>query len=203
MMNRITHGFLILLSTTFIGCSSDNQLDDGDGDSVSDSSDNCPNSILGARVDLVGCALITDTDEDNDSVLNESDACLMTPANTVVDQSGCPVVAQISLEGVNFGYKSSGLTQDSKSILDAAVGKLNNTDVDFVIEGHTDSIASQAYNLELSLMRAQAVLNYLLDAGVASERMTAIGYGEEQPIASNQTDAGRASNRRVVFSINE
>ncbi|WP_372738580.1 OmpA family protein [Neptunomonas sp.] len=175
------------------GCESDS-----DRDGVYDSSDDCPNSIMGARVNSVGCV-----DEDEDGVLDRSDACLMTPANTIVDQTGCPVVAKISLEGVNFGYKSSELTHDSKSILDVAVEKLNNTDVNFVIEGHTDSIASRAYNLDLSLQRAQSVLNYLLAAGVASERMTAIGYGETQPIASNQTDEGRARNRRVAFNLNE
>ena len=181
---------------TLNGCESDS-----DRDGVYDSSDHCPNSILGAQVDSTGCVL--NIDKDRDGVLNASDACPMTPANTIVDETGCPVVAKISLEGVNFGYKSSELTQNSKAILDAAVEKLNNTDVNFAIEGHTDSVASQTYNLELSQRRAQSVLNYLLAAGVASERMTAVGYGEVQPIASNQTDEGRASNRRVAFTLND
>lgn len=178
------------------GCESDS-----DRDGVYDSSDQCPNSILGAHVDPTGCVL--NIDKDSDGVLNASDACPMTPANTVVDQTGCPVVAEISLEGVNFGYKSSELTRDSISVLDVAVEKLNNTDVNFVIEGHTDSVASQRYNLDLSQKRAQSVLNYLLAAGVAAERMTAVGYGEARPVASNQTDEGRASNRRVAFTLND
>lgn len=175
------------------GCESDS-----DRDGVYDGSDNCPDTALGARVDSDGCG-----DQDKDGVKDGSDACAFTPANTVVDQTGCPVIAKISLEGVNFGYNSSDLTQDSTSILDAAVEKLNNTAVNFVIEGHTDSVASHAFNLDLSQKRAQSVLNYLQSAGVASERMTAIGYGETQPIASNQTDDGRAVNRRVAFNLND
>lgn len=182
------------------GCESDS-----DRDGVYDGSDSCPNSPLGASVDLTGCILssVQELDADNDGVLDAADLCPMTPADTVVDLAGCPVVAKISLDGVNFTYKSSELTQDSKSILDAAVEKLNNTRVNFVIEGHTDSIASQTYNLILSQARAQSVLDYLQSAGVAPERMTAIGYGEDQPVSSNQTDAGRADNRRVVFNLKD
>lgn len=185
---------------TSSGCESDS-----DRDGIYDSSDHCPNSMLGARVDLAGCVLNTDQDPDmdKDGVLNASDMCSMTPVNTIVDQTGCPVVAEISLNGVGFEYKSSELTRASKSVLDAAVDKLNNTTVNFVIEGHTDSVASHAYNLGLSQERAQSVLNYLQAAGVAPERMTAVGYGEARPVASNQTDEGRASNRRVVFNLND
>ena len=70
------------------------------------------------------------------------------------------------------------------------------------IEGHTDSIGSSSSNQSLSQRRANAVRYYLINNGVAGDRLTAIGYGEEQPVATNQTKAGRRQNRRVALSVN-
>jgi len=69
--------------------------------------------------------------------------------------------------------------------------------VNFRVEGHTDSTGSDALNKRLSGERAQAVVNYLIEKGIPSERMTSIGYGEERPIADNNTREGRRTNRRV------
>jgi OOP family OmpA-OmpF porin len=71
------------------------------------------------------------------------------------------------------------------------------------IEGHTDWIGTDAYNQGLSERRANAVMNYLVDHGVAASRLSTTGYGESRPIASNQTREGRALNRRVELLVQE
>jgi len=69
------------------------------------------------------------------------------------------------------------------------------------IQGHTDSVGKAAYNLKLSQHRAETVLSYLVSDGVSADQLTAKGYGETQPVASNKTDDGRAKNRRVVMYV--
>ena len=84
---------------------------------------------------------------------------------------------------------------------DANKNKKSNPKLKIVIEGHTDSVGAADYNLKLSDERANAVRQALVDRGVESGRMEAIGYGESKPIASNKSRPGRASNRRVEFNI--
>ncbi len=144
---------------------------------------------------------LPNNDADGDGVVNNLDQCPATPLGTVVDEVGCPIVEEISLEGINFEYKSSNLTMEAKTILDGVVATLENTDASFVIEGHTDSVASESYNQQLSQDRAESVRSYLISKGVSQDRMTAKGYGESNPIASNDTEDGRADNRRVEFSV--
>lgn len=69
------------------------------------------------------------------------------------------------------------------------------------LQGHTDSIGSDAFNLRLSDQRAQSVREYLLSKGVGTRQLEAKGYGESQPVADNKTDTGRAENRRVVMRV--
>jgi len=69
------------------------------------------------------------------------------------------------------------------------------------IEGHTDSVGPEAYNMKLSLQRAEAVMKYLVSQGVDADRMEVLGKGEDYPVASNDTDEGRAHNRRIEFII--
>jgi len=69
------------------------------------------------------------------------------------------------------------------------------------IEGHTDSQGADAYNLNLSEQRAQAVVTYLIDQGVDGTRLSSIGYGESAPIGDNDTPEGRAQNRRIEFNV--
>jgi outer membrane protein OmpA-like peptidoglycan-associated protein len=102
------------------------------------------------------------------------------------------------LEGVNFVTDSSELTPESKAILDKVAESLQEwREVDVEVEGHTDSVASPSYNLDLSQRRAESVREYLVSKGVASSRLTAKGYGETHPVATNATPEGRAKNRRV------
>lgn len=103
---------------------------------------------------------------------------------------------------VNFGFDSSNLTSAAMANLDKLAEVLkNNPDTNINIYGHTDSKGSDEYNLSLSDRRAAAVKSYLASKGIASSRMLTMGVGEKEPIASNDTDAGRAQNRRVEFAI--
>ncbi len=103
---------------------------------------------------------------------------------------------------VNFGFDSANLTNDAKMNLDKLAQVLiNNPDTNINIYGHTDSKGADSYNLTLSERRAADVKNYMMGKGIASSRMMAMGMGEKEPIASNNTDDGRAQNRRVEFAI--
>ncbi|XKG48714.1 OmpA family protein [Halomonas sp.] len=99
---------------------------------------------------------------------------------------------------VNFAFDSSELLPQAEMTLDEVARRLReHTDVRIRIEGHTDSRGSDQYNQSLSERRANSVRSYLASQGVAGNRMIAVGYGEQRPVASNQTDEGRALNRRV------
>jgi len=103
---------------------------------------------------------------------------------------------------VNFGFDSSNLTAAGKMNLDKlATVLINNPDTNINIYGHTDSRGTDEYNNSLSDRRAAAVKVYLASKGVGSARMMTMGVGEKEPIATNDTDAGRAQNRRVEFAI--
>jgi len=79
---------------------------------------------------------------------------------------------------------------------------LGETDAKILLEGHTDWIASERYNYQLSLRRAESVRRYLESKGISRTRLSVRGYGETRPIALNDTDEGRASNRRVDIRLN-
>lgn len=103
---------------------------------------------------------------------------------------------------VNFGFDSSNLTAVAKTNLDKLAMVLkNNPDTNINIYGYTDSKGTDEYNLNLSDRRAAAVRSYLNSVGVDNSRMITMGMGEKNPVASNDTDAGRAENRRVEFAI--
>ncbi len=102
------------------------------------------------------------------------------------------------LEGVNFITDSAELTPGSRRILNRVAASLKEwREVDVEVEGHTDSVADPAYNLDLSQRRAESVRAYLESRGVAPSRLRARGYGETRPVASNDTPEGRSRNRRV------
>ncbi len=103
---------------------------------------------------------------------------------------------------VNFAFDSSDLTATSKENLDKLAQILiNNPDTNINIYGHTDSKGTDEYNQKLSERRANSVKNYLISKGIASSRLFPMGMGEAEPKASNETEAGRAQNRRVEFAI--
>jgi len=103
---------------------------------------------------------------------------------------------------ITFELATADLTASSRGVLDRAAEVLERfPSVRAEVQGHTDSEDSSEHNLGLSEQRADAVLAYLTGNGIAADRLTARGYGEDQPIASNDTAEGRARNRRVVFRL--
>lgn len=105
-------------------------------------------------------------------------------------------------KGIQFAVNSADLTATSKTNLDDLAKVLNKyPDTNVLIEGHTDATGKRDYNQSLSEKRAASVSNYLKSIGVAGNRVTNIGYGPDQPIGDNNTEAGRAQNRRVEVAI--
>jgi len=136
-------------------------------------------------------------DADADGVCDMDDRCPGTPAGVKVDKVGCPLEQTLKLL---FDFDSAELRPESINELERLVKLMG--DVPFataLIEGHTDSIGSDAYNLKLSDRRAKAVYDYLTSRGVDPARLSSIGHGESKPIADNATEEGRQLNRRVML----
>jgi OOP family OmpA-OmpF porin len=143
-------------------------------------------------------------DGDSDGVADSRDRCPDTPRGVAVDADGCEQKGSITLEGVSFELNSADLTAESRPVLERTAADLKKYPrLRVEVQGHTDSSGSDQYNLTLSQRRAQAVREFLITQGVASEQLEARGYGEAQPIASNATAEGRARNRRVVVKVLE
>ena len=105
-------------------------------------------------------------------------------------------------EAITFAFNSSTLNQRAYAVLDRVADTLREYDQTIIeVAGHTDSIGSEAYNQRLSEQRAQAVANYLISRGISGQRLMVFGAGEMHPVASNETEAGRAENRRVELTI--
>ncbi len=133
--------------------------------------------------------------DDGDVPCNDTDA-------TDSPSADCSSEPGISLEGVKFRYDSADLEQESRILLDRAAATLiQQPTLTHEVAGHTDSQGNAAYNLWLSLQRANAVRNYLLTRGVDGERLVARGYGGSQPIADNHTWEGLTRNRRVELHV--
>ncbi|HLU24221.1 MAG TPA: OmpA family protein [Longimicrobiales bacterium] len=104
--------------------------------------------------------------------------------------------------GILFDFDSDQLRPEARqnlANLAASLQKYPRSNV--LLVGHTDSIGSDAYNQALSERRARAAMNYLVSQGVAAARITAVGRGETEPVADNETEAGRQANRRVEVAI--
>ncbi|MCK0715903.1 OmpA family protein [Chromohalobacter sarecensis] len=171
---------------------------DSDGDGVPDYKDECPGTPAGVDVNAKGCPL----DSDDDGVPDYQDQCPDTPAGEEVNALGCP--ADLVLRDVNFEFDSATLTSDAEGILDGIAEKLAaNESVNVRLEGYTDSVGSASYNKELSQERADSVKDYLVSQGVNGDNVSTMGYGEEDPVATNETKAGRAENRRVEMGEQE
>ncbi len=163
---------------------------DTDGDGIPDYLDECPRSPAGAKVLANGCALTGD--------------CRTPRAGEQVDENGCAVEQRFILKGVKFEFDSDRLTPEAQTILNDVAGTLQAyPDVKVELQGHTDNIGSDAYNQGLSERRAIAVKTYLGGREVVADRMTPVGYGESQPIETNDTEEGRENNRRVELKVLE
>ncbi len=162
---------------------------DSDADGIADYMDECPDTVLGAGVDAQGCAL----DSDNDGIIDYHDECSSTPEGASVNDRGCWVV-----EDLQFEVGKAEIRPKYNDNLDAVVSILKrNPGIEVEIQGHTDNRGAAEMNRKLSERRAAAVYNYLIEKGIDADRLSYKGYGETDPVASNETAAGRAENRRV------
>jgi outer membrane protein OmpA-like peptidoglycan-associated protein len=123
-------------------------------------------------------------------------SALAVPRGTRIEASAPPTVRL----PIFFEFNSTKLQPEASALLDkvgAALASDELSEFRFSVEGHTDSIGSDAVNMELSQARAAAVKSYLMAQGVPSERLETVGHGESSPVGSNDTDEGRQRNRRV------
>ncbi|MBK7863033.1 MAG: OmpA family protein [Archangiaceae bacterium] len=181
---------------------------DNDKDGLPDVQDECPNEA--GPAELKGCP-----DRDKDGLPDKVDACPDQPGPP--EEKGCPkkynlvVVTKDKIEiKKQIKFLSGKATIDPKDTISAQVlsevsqALRDNVQIKKVrIEGHTDSVGDDAFNLKLSQNRANTVMSALIKLGVDPGRMEAVGYGETRPIASNATSAGKAENRRTEFNIVE
>lgn len=113
-----------------------------------------------------------------------------------------PAKKRLVLRGVHFDFDKANIRPDARPVLDEAVRILSEEGtVDVVAEGHTDSVGSAEYNQKLSERRADAVRRYLINGGIMPERIRTEGFGESKPVATNDTEVGRAQNRRVELRV--
>lgn len=148
---------------------------------------------------------VAEADSDGDGIPDSRDKCPNTLAGGKVDGEGCLLKNQtISFNNIGFEVNSDKITASSRPTLDRLADSLKaQTDFKVEIAGHTDSTGSAEYNESLSDKRANSVREYLVSKGVEAERLTSRGYGEVDPVASNETASGRAMNRRVEFRVSE
>lgn len=188
---------------------------DNDKDGIPDIKDQCPNSPedFDGFEDEDGCP---DPDNDKDGIPDVRDQCPNDPEtmNNFQDEDGCPdkeARAQIIgskiaiLDNVYFATNKDIILEKSFPILMEVSQVLkDNPDITKVmVEGHTDSRASDAFNLKLSDRRAKSVRKFLIEQGIDEKRLISKGFGEQNPVQTNDTEEGRAANRRVEFTILE
>ncbi|TBW37087.1 OmpA family protein [Azotobacter chroococcum] len=144
-------------------------------------------------------------DVDNDGVCDNVDRCPDTPANTTVDAEGCTAVAEVvrvELD-VKFDFDKAKVKEESYADIKNLADFMNQyPQTSTTVEGHTDSVGTDAYNQKLSERRANAVRDVLVNEyGVEGNRVDSVGYGESRPVADNATESGRAINRRVEAEV--
>nr|WP_269807719.1 OmpA family protein [Pseudomonas sp. NMI795_08] len=162
-----------------------------------------------------------DGDEDGDGVFDRRDRCPDTPAGTQVNHIGCPLpqyppsqpqpepaaaseVITLDDQGqVLFAFDSAELAAGARQRLHEVLPRLNEPGVASVkVIGFTDSVGSDSYNQGLSERRASSVAEYLISQGLAPNKVTSQGRGEADPVADNDSEEGRARNRRVELHLN-
>ncbi|MFA4923180.1 MAG: OmpA family protein [Ignavibacteriaceae bacterium] len=184
---------------------------DTDGDGVPDYLDKCANTPAKVKVDANGCPL----DSDGDGVPDYLDKCANTPMGVQVDADGCPVKKETKvvippaeketmvLSGdVSFETNKSKLSPKAFAALDEILITMKaHPNYKWEVGGYTDAKGSVAANKKLSQQRAQAVANYFVKKGVEKNNLKVVGYGKNNPIATNETVEGRSMNRRVEIKI--
>ncbi len=140
---------------------------------------------------------VLEGDADLDGVLDSKDQCPETPLGATVNIQGCWII-----KGINFDTDKYNIKSQYYYLLDNAATVLRrNPGLTIEVQGHTDNVGSDQYNLGLSDRRANAVKNYLNKKANGNASLTSHGYGESQPVATNETADGRAQNRRVQLKV--
>jgi OmpA-OmpF porin, OOP family len=204
---------------------------DADNDGVADMDDTCPNTKTGTKVDAKGCSKDSDNDgvsddvdrcptlagpaslkgcpdTDGDGVADIDDRC--PNAKGTSENKGCPEITKADIVRITyigskifFENNSDKLKVASLSQLDELTAILNRYEgASLTIEGHTDSVGADDFNMTLSQKRSDSVKQYLIGKGISGTRLTGIGYGETKPVADNKTALGKAKNRRVELKTN-
>lgn len=178
---------------------------DSDGDGVADKDDKCPNTAKGAKVDAKGCPL----DQDNDGVLDADDKCPTVAGPK--ENNGCPVVEKtaeeieaerMKVDPVYFDSNKSAIPATEKAKIDKVINLLKeNANYDVKVNGYADSKGADEYNLNLSKQRSATVVKSIISGKINKARITQKGLGETNPAATNETEEGRALNRRVEFEL--
>ncbi|SDQ21749.1 OmpA family protein [Flagellimonas zhangzhouensis] len=177
-----------------------NGCPDTDGDGLADKDDRCPQ--IPGSLENKGCP-----DTDGDGLVDLDDLCPNVPGP--INNNGCPEVTIEVQKQLNdyaktilFDTGKATIKTESVSTMVDIIQILNEyPNAKFTVEGHTDSVGSSSSNQRLSEARANSVRDFLINEGVAGNRLIAIGYGEEKPIASNTTKIGRTQNRRVEINL--
>ena len=175
---------------------------DGDGDGVADKDDKCP-TVAGPK-ENGGCPW---PDTDGDGVLDKDDLC--PSVKGTAENRGCPEVTEEVMKRLNeyartilFNSGKATFKEETLPVLASMLSIFKEyPNASFSIEGHTDSDGSNALNQTLSENRAGAVKTFLVENGIAADRLTSIGFGETKPIVSNKTAKGKAQNRRVEVKL--
>lgn len=181
---------------------------DSDNDGVPDYLDLCKDTPEGVIVDKRGCPL----DEDEDGVPDYRDLCPNTPVGTEVNKWGCPVDEKVYEPiqktefvisgGISFETGKYTLLPNAFSELDKIVKvMIDYPATEWRIEGHTDNKGSYETNKQLSENRAKAVFDYFVKKGISNNRLIVEGFGPDKPIGDNNTETGRALNRRVTITL--
>ncbi len=180
-------------------------IPDSDHDGINDEEDKCPHQAGVGRYN--GCPI---PDRDGDGINDEEDKC--PDSAGTVENHGCPVVKEIKKEvteqinyiahNILFTTASDQLTDSTYIVLSQLAGLLQtHPEWHLAIEGYTDNSGTPAKNLVLSQKRADAVRNFLVSKGIPAARLSATGFGPQNPIADNKTAKGKATNRRVELKL--
>jgi outer membrane protein OmpA-like peptidoglycan-associated protein len=183
---------------------------DLDNDEIWDDQDACPDAAetINGYEDDNGCP---ESDRDGDGLFDEQDSCpdQAETANGYEDQDGCPDELPQDLQeftgairGIMFDLGQDTIRTSSMATLDRAVQVLTvHPDIRIHIVGHTDDVGSREHNVDLSTRRAESVKRYLVEQGVDEGRITTEGLGPDKPVDANDTQAGRANNRRIEIEV--
>ncbi|TWW01552.1 acyloxyacyl hydrolase [Chitinophaga pinensis] len=166
----------------------DKLMADADGDGVSDYFDKCPGTTAGTKVDGSGCELPKDTTPKQ----------IITKVTITEDDRR---LIKDAIQNLEFETAKSSIKANSYPSLDKVAEMLRTKGFSLKLGGHTDNVGNATKNMALSKDRAESVKQYLVEHGANPSKIEAVGYGANQPIASNKTAAGRQKNRRVEFTI--